>query len=181
MVSAGIALAGEPKEPALTVSLAKTKVPRFAGRLPPGDNELILFALPAMLGGLGLRNTAESADNEFQSSMVTDPLKKLILTKKNNSKYSFGCFPAQLQAKQKTKEQCEQKVKHVAKERKTRLTRLPESSRKAMDFASEQCASTWLTSPPICQFGFCLHKSAFVDAISLQYGWHPPSTPTQCV
>ena len=59
---------------------------RFTGRPPPCD-ERILFALPARLGGLGLRNPAESAHNEFQSSrMVTDPLKKLNLTK--NSDYS---------------------------------------------------------------------------------------------
>ena len=135
---------------------------RFTGRPPPCD-ERILFALPARLGGLGLRNPAESAHNEFQSSrMVTDPLKKLILTK--NSDFSHECLSAQLEAKLKIREQREQKAQNVAKELKTRLS---ESSRKAMDFASERGASTWLTSLPIREFGFCLHKSAFVDAISL--------------
>ena len=52
-----------------------------------------LFALPAKLGGLGLRNPAESADNEFQSSrMGTDPV----------SDYSFECLSAQLEAKLRT-------------------------------------------------------------------------------
>ena len=106
--------------------------------------------------------------------MVTGSLKKLILTK--SSDYSFECLSAQLEAKQKIKEHHEQKAKNVAKEHKTRL---PELSRKAMDFASERGASTWLTSLPIHEFGFCLHRRAFVNATSLRYGWHPPSTPTQ--
>ena len=50
-----------------------------------------------------------------------------------------------------------------------------------MDFASERGAPTWLTSLLIREFGFCLHKSTFVDAIFLWYGWHPPSTPTHFV
>ena len=98
---------------------------RFTGRPPPCDDERILFALPARLGGLGLRNPAESAHNEFQSSrMVTDPLKKLILTK--NSDYSFECLSAQLEAKLKIKEQREQKAQNVAKDLKTRLSVIQE-------------------------------------------------------
>ena len=98
---------------------------RFTGRPPPCDDERILFALPARLGGLGLRNPAESAHNEFQSSrMVTDPLKKLILTK--NSDYSFKCLSAQLEAKLKIKKQREQKAQNVAKELKTRLSVIQE-------------------------------------------------------
>ena len=31
------------------------------------------------------------------------------------------------------------------------------------------------------EFGFCLHKGAFVDALSLRYGWPPPGTSTHCV
>ena len=98
---------------------------RFTGRPPQFDDERILFALPARLGGLGLRNPAESAHNEFQSSrMVTDPFKKLILTK--NSDYSFECLSAQLEAKLKIKEQREQKAQNVAKDLKTRLSVIQE-------------------------------------------------------
>ena len=152
-------------------------IPRFTGRPPPCDDERVLFALPARLGSLGLRNPAESADEDFQSSrMVSDPLKELIWTK--SSDYSYECHAAQLEAKSKIRELRKQSTKDVAKELRARL---PESSRKAMDLASERGVSNWLTSLPIHEFGFCLHKSAFVDAISLRYGWHPSSTPTHCV
>ena len=50
-----------------------------------------------------------------------------------------------------------------------------------MDLASERGASNWLTSLPIQEFGFCLHKRAFADALALRYGWQPSSTPIHCV
>ena len=55
----------------------------------------------------------------------------------------------------------------------------PELS-KAMDLASQSGASSWLTSLPIKEHGFCLHKGAFVDAMALRYGWTPIKTPTHC-
>ena len=46
--------------------------------------------------------------------------------------------------------------------------------------ASEKGASIWLTSLPLEEFGFSLHKRAFADAIALRYGWTPPNLPTRC-
>ena len=43
-----------------------------------------------------------------------------------------------------------------------------------MDLAREKGASSWLTSLPIEEFGFALHKGAFRDALALQYSWQPP-------
>ena len=50
-----------------------------------------------------------------------------------------------------------------------------------MDLASEKGASSWLTSLPIEEYGFCLHKGAFRDALALRYGWSPQQTPMYCV
>ena len=49
-----------------------------------------------------------------------------------------------------------------------------------MDLAQEKGASTWLTSLPLGEFGFSLHKGAFRDALALCYGWLPSNTPTYC-
>ncbi len=49
-----------------------------------------------------------------------------------------------------------------------------------MDLASQPGASSWLTTLPIKEHGFCLHKGAFADAIALRYGWIPTKTPTHC-
>ena len=52
--------------------------------------------------------------------------------------------------------------------------------KRAVDLAQERGASTWLTSLPLEEFGFFLHKGAFRDALSLRYGWLPSNTPTNC-
>ena len=49
-----------------------------------------------------------------------------------------------------------------------------------MDLAQERGASNWLTSLPLQEFGFTLHKGAFRDAIALRYGWQPSLVPSTC-
>ena len=58
---------------------------------------------------------------------------------------------------------------------------LPPALSKAMDLASQPGASSWLTTLPIKEHGFCLHKGAFADTLALRYGWAPTKTPTHCV
>ena len=45
---------------------------------------------------------------------------------------------------------------------------LPEVLKRSIDLASERGASSWLTTLPIADFGFKLHKGAFRDAIALR-------------
>ena len=49
-----------------------------------------------------------------------------------------------------------------------------------MTLAQEKGASSWLTTLPINEFGFALHKGAFRDALALRYGWLPLHAPTTC-
>ena len=57
---------------------------------------------------------------------------------------------------------------------------LSTSLKRSMDLAQEKGASTWLTSLPIQEFGFTLHKRAFQDAMALRYNWQPLRTPSTC-
>ncbi len=57
---------------------------------------------------------------------------------------------------------------------------LPSSLNRAMALASEKGVSSWLTTLPIEEHGFTLHKGAFHDALALRYGWNPSQTPTNC-
>ena len=57
---------------------------------------------------------------------------------------------------------------------------LPAPLTRSMDLAQEKGASTWLTSLPIQEFGFALHKNAFQDALALRYNWQPLRAPTAC-
>ena len=49
-----------------------------------------------------------------------------------------------------------------------------------MDLAREPGSSSWLTTLPIGEHGFYLHKGAFVDALALRYSWAPSKAPTSC-
>ncbi len=49
-----------------------------------------------------------------------------------------------------------------------------------MQLAQEKGSSSWLTSLPVEEFGFSLHKRACQDAIALIYNWPPIQTPSLC-
>ena len=49
-----------------------------------------------------------------------------------------------------------------------------------MELSKEKGASTWLSSLPIDDHGFALHKSAFREALSLRYGWSLQNPPSHC-
>ena len=57
---------------------------------------------------------------------------------------------------------------------------LPAPLQRAMDLAQENGASTWLTTLPIREYSFNLHKGAFLDAVALRYNWQPTRAPSDC-
>ena len=61
------------------------------------------------------------------------------------------------------------------------VTQLPYDLRHAVEIAKEKVASSWLTTLPIEEHSFALHKGAFRDAICLRYGWCPSRLPVECV
>ena len=58
---------------------------------------------------------------------------------------------------------------------------LPNSLKQAVTLIQEPGASsTWLTTLPIQEHGFSLHKGAFRDALALRYGWTPANLLAHC-
>ena len=57
---------------------------------------------------------------------------------------------------------------------------LSSSLQLAVNLATEKGASSWLTTLPLEEYDFALHKSAFQDALVLRYGWLPLRTSTHC-
>ena len=57
---------------------------------------------------------------------------------------------------------------------------VPSTLQRSMELSQEKGASAWLTSLPIDDHGFALHKSAFRDALSLRYGWSFKNSPSYC-
>ena len=61
------------------------------------------------------------------------------------------------------------------------VSELPSDLRHAVLLAQEKGASSWLTSLPVREHGFALHKGAFRDALALRYGWIPKDFPVECI
>ena len=151
-------------------------IPAWTGRAPPNDLERELFALPAHLGGLGIINPASRSSKEFQASVsISAPLSHLIESQQPD--YPWETLDAQVQAKETCRKQRQEDLKSSAANIKSTLS---DSLKLAVDLAQEKGASTWLTSLPLEEFGFSLHKGAFRDALALRYGWLPSNTPINC-
>ena len=151
-------------------------IPALTGRPPPNDSERELLALPVRLGGLGIVNPTLLPNTEYLASVeVSAPLKDLILNQE--AEYPFQCLDAQIQAKRAAHKQNRKCAKSSAT---TLRATISAPLQRAMDLAQEKGASSWLTSLPLEEFGFSLHKGAFRDAIALRYGWLPQHTPTTC-
>ena len=151
-------------------------IPSLIGNPSPNDSDRDIFALPARLGGLGLRNPMRAAQQEFTASMsISEPLVKLIT--EQHSDHSYECVGDQVEAKLTIRQLKRQRDVQAAEDLKPTLSN---SRRRALELASERGASNWLTSLPTEEFGFCLHKGAFTDALALRYGWPPSHTPMFC-
>ena len=151
-------------------------IPSITGRAPPNNTVRKLMALPARLGGLGIMDPSLRSDDEFNASIqVTAPLKHLMAQRSGES--SYQTYADQMTAKSDIRQERRERTTQTASTLREELT--PALS-KAMDLASQPGASSWLTSLPIKEHGFCLHKGAFADAMALRYGWAPTKTPTHC-
>ena len=84
----------------------------------------------------------------------------------------------QIKAKNSTRNQRRSSEQRLAKDLQEKL---PSSLQKSMSLVAEKGASTWLTTLPIEEHGFALHKGGFRDALCLRYGWQPSLLPSQCV
>ena len=122
-------------------------------------------------GGLGIINPASSCDFQYSASRaISELLVKAIMQCRE---YSYSCLADQLTAKSEVRQQKHLQVKQAAEYLKNRLS---PTKRRAMELASERGASNWLTALPIEEFGFCLHKGAFADALARSALWVDPYT-----
>ena len=108
--------------------------------------------------------------------LVTAPLRELIHSQ--DPAYPYEALTNQISAKAEIQRERRQKADLNANRLREELT---PTLKKAMDLAKEKGSSSWLTTLPLEEHGFCLHKGAFVDALALRYGWCPPNTATNCV
>jgi len=150
-------------------------IPTITGRSPPSDSMRKLFSLPARLGGLGLPEPSSLCDIELSASRnICEPLCNSI---SNRSLPFAEVSSAQLHRKLLTGKR---KAEEFSSLSSALRENFDESLRYAVDFASVKGASSWLTALPLQVHGFALHKSAFLDALALRYGWLPLRAPSLC-
>ena len=161
---------------ALDNAIRSGLIPALTGRPPPNNLECDLFALPARLGGLGIRLPSKNADREHHSSLsVTSMLKDYIIDQCKDYGYDIICDQINNKAKisKQNREKCKEEADRIC-------ALLPSNLQRAMTLAMEKGASTWFTVVPLTEHRFTLHRSAFQDALALRYGWSPSKLPSKC-
>ena len=127
------------------------------------------MALPVRLGGLGVINPSrQSTAHNNMSKKITAPLVALILHQSHV--LSPETKDEQLRARKDSRTLRRQRESTAASDLKERL---PRNLQRALEASTEKGASSWLSTLPITEHGFALHKGAFRDALCLRYGWRP--------
>ena len=149
----------------LKLTIRTTLIPVLTGRPPPNDLERDILSLPAKFGGITLINPARITDTEFLSSTkITEALKNAIL--QQEFRYTGEVIAEQLEAKSEIKKMRREQEHQASEELRESL---PTPLKRYMDLAWEKGASSWLTSMPIEELGFTLHKGVFWDTLALRY------------
>ena len=152
-------------------------LPSLTGQNAFNDADRDLMALPVRFGGLGIINPCrQSTTNNNASEKITAPLVALILQQSHT--YSSETKAEQLRARKDTRTLRRQQEATAAFELKDKL---PSNLQKALTVSAEKGASSWLSTLPIEEHGFALHKGAFRDALCLRYGWRPTHLPSHCI
>ena len=118
----------------------------------------------------------QATDSEFLlSTKITEALKGAIL--QQNFQYTEEVIALQLEAKSDVHKLRREQAKQESDLLKGKV---PPSLQSSMVLAQEKGASSWLTTLPIEEFGFALHKGTFQDALALRYNWQPQHVPSTC-
>ena len=140
------------------------------------DLERSMVALPVKLGGLGISNPVLVADCEYQSSRsISSSLTNLIV----NQVDSFSDLDL-VSVVQVKKGVVKQKEERLQQEYNQIQEQLPALQKRALEFAQEKGASSWLSCIPVQTAGYTLNKDEFRDSVSLRYGWKLKSIPKHC-
>ena len=159
----------------LKAAIQSQFIPAITGQAPPGQQVREILALPVRLGGLGLQNPITMAkEQQSASQQICSPLVDRIVHQQH---HMGDCHLAQQEIKANISSCKRTQRKEEAKNLENQL---PFNLQRSMELAQEKGASAWLTSLPIDEHGFAMHKSAFRDALSLRYGWSLKNPPSHC-
>ena len=150
-------------------------IPAIIGRQAINDDERQLFSLPARMGGLSIDILPNIAESLNTTSKITQTLTQALIRRTGNSQLEI--LTEQEQHAKRTKAENQRIKKRQAEDIRAKATT---PLKRAMLLSDEKGASTWLTTLPIEEHGFALHKAAFRDGLALRYGWRPKGMPITC-
>ncbi len=171
----------------LEEELSANFIPKITGRILT-NIEREIVALPARLGGLGLRNPALSSNDSFEASkQVTQPLRELILKQEPNFEEfdddKLQELKKEVVHKKRAKEK-EEKKKIITKLKEQNTETVPKKKKppdlhvRILECASQKGTAAWLTAMP--NDDHVLNKQEWKDAMALRYGWIPANFPQKC-
>lgn len=115
------------------------------------------MALPVSLGGLGIINPSQNADLQYQASMkTTAPLVEKLVSQAHETPDDAVVNSLQQSVRREKKRSASIRTK--LNDIRDSLT--PKTQR-AVELASENGTSNWLTVTPIDEMGFTLNKGEF--------------------
>jgi len=137
-----------------------------------------LIALPPRLGGMGIINPVEAAEDQHRNSVqLTDSLSKLIIEQDAKGEVDHSQIMIVKQEISKARD-VQQKIRLAKIETGDALTK---KEKKKLKMNQEKGASNWLTTLPLRDTGFSLNKQEFRDAVALRYCLPVHGIPEACV
>ena len=123
---------------------------------------------------MAITDPVETSDDIYSASTkISNPLQQAIVM--GEREYSYNLLVSQISAKAEVQKQRREQTIEVFENKKEELSA---PLKQSVELACERGASSWLTTLPITEFGFTLHKGDFRDAIALIYGWPPNRMPS---
>ena len=126
---------------------------------------------------MGLANPVETADCEFSASKrVTEKLSTLILQQEQD----ISLYDTE-RTTNIVKDIKSEKEAYLNNKLQELITNIADSHlKRCLTLNKEKGSGSWLTALPLKDYGYCLNKQEFRDAICLRYGWRIPNTPQFC-
>ena len=149
-------------------------IPAITGGINCSDTERRLMSLPPRFGGLGIPIFSESAQKEYEFSII---LSKDLTTKIINQQPQFATNNNAKKIKSKIKLT---KMQHHNEELQKLRSTLSDEQKCLNELNREQGASSWLTAIPLSEEGYDLTKQIFWDLIRIRYDWTLTRLPPNC-
>ena len=138
------------------------------------DQDRVLYLLPIKYGDFGIQILSEISEIHYEhSKSISAPLASVIIMQGSQIPDSKIINDIKYSKKKESDVLLKEKILTVNQ-------KIDAETQKAINDASQPCASCSLSAIPLEQYGFSLNKAEFRDAIMLRYGKELKGLPGAC-